>query len=402
MRNDWDTDRHPIPTGPTGRTGGRLTRGLAWVAVACAGLVLGLGSLITTFGVGMSDPVWPTEPWYLATNGHVWLAEPARGFLIEHTHRLVAWGLGVAALALAVSAWRDEPNRGLRLFGLGSLALLIVGYLALHGEMRSAWESRKSGGGLEWPGASLAAVALGVCTLLSACLACWRSASVGRGVRLAASLVLIAVMAQGLLGGFRVFLHQLFGPQLAAVHGAFGQVTFALILTTAALAASPAALSARDRRPLAGLAWALLAACGLQLAWGVAVRHFADPVAQRLHIITASLVVGLAAAAAARILLFPTARRRLAFFAYHFLAVLAIQLTLGVEAYLGKFAVTGAAALIPVAERPVTLAAAAVRTGHTLVGAALLGSAAVFAVRVLAKPARRPVSPAAVGELIAV
>lgn len=368
----------------------RMTRVLAWVTVGSAGLVLALGSLITTFGVGMSDPVWPTEPWYLAANGHVWLAEPARGFLIEHTHRLAAWCLGLAALALSVSAWRDEPAKALRLFGLASVGGLIVSYLALHAEMRSVWEVRKAGGGLEWPSATLAAVALGVCCLLSACLASWRAASPNRGVRLAASLVLVAVMAQGLLGGFRVFLHQLLGPQLAAVHGAFGQLTFALILATAALAMRPVALPASERRAISWLATGLLVACMLQLAWGVSVRHFADPVAQRLHILTASLVAGLIASVAARILLFPVARARMAFFAWHFLAVLAIQIALGVEAYIGKFAVSGPAALVPVAERPVTLAAAAVRTGHTLIGAALLGSAAVLAVRVLAKPARRP------------
>ena len=367
---------------------GRATRIGAWATVGCAGLVLALGSLITTFGVGMSDPVWPTEPWYLAANGHVWLAEPARGFLIEHTHRLAAWCLGFTAVALGISVWRDEPVKGLRLFGVGSVCGLIGAYLTLHAEMRSVWEIRKAGGGLEWPTLSLAAVALGACCLLSACLASWRATSPGRGVRLAASLLLITVMMQGLLGGFRVFLHQLFGPQLAAVHGAFGQLTFALILATAALAMRPSPLPSSERRLLSWLAMGLVIACGLQMAWGVSVRHFADPIAQRLHLLTASLVVGLIAAATARILLFPVARARLAFFAYHFLGVLLIQIALGIEAYLGKFAVTGPAGLIPVAERPVTLAAAAVRTGHTLIGAALLGSAAVFAVRVLVRPTR--------------
>ena len=381
---------------------GRLTRLLAGATVVCAALVLALGSLITTFGVGMSDPVWPTEPWFLASNDHVWLAEPARGFLIEHTHRLAAWALGLAALALGVRAWRDEPARSARWLGYGSLGVLIAGYLALHGEMRAAWEARKAGEGLHWPEVSPVAVGFGLSLLATACVASWRARSPGRGVRIAASLVLVAVMAQGLLGGFRVFLHQLLGPQLAAIHGAFGQLTFALILACSALAAGPLPLPPTERRSLAWLAWGLLAACVAQLVWGVRVRHFADPAAQRLHILTASLVAGLIAAATARILLFPAARGRLAFFAYHFLAVLALQLALGVEAYMGKFAVSGPAALVPVAERPVTLSAAAIRSGHTLIGAALLGSAAVFAVRVLARPTPRAVKAAASPQLVAV
>ena len=87
------------------------------LTVIVVAAVIVLGSLITTFKVGMSDPVWPTEPWFLIVNNHVWVEEPARGFLIEHTHRLVAWAIGVFATVLAVGAWVAEPDRKTRWTG---------------------------------------------------------------------------------------------------------------------------------------------------------------------------------------------------------------------------------------------------------------------------------------------
>ncbi len=366
------TDRRPpVP---------RAVRLLAVATVAVAVVVLGLGALITTFGVGMADPVWPTEPWFLAVNGRVWVMEPARGFLIEHVHRLAAWGLGGLALVSAVAAWVAEPHPGRRRFGLVAIAVLLGAYMWLHADMRSAWDARRAGEGFSWPAGSPLAVALGLAlTAWAVVLAAWPGAA-GRGVRVLATLGLVAVMVQGLLGGFRVFLHQLIGPELAAVHGAFGQLTFALLLSAAAVAGVPRVLPAATRRDLFPAAAMLLAATVAQLTWGVWVRHGGSPAGQRLHILTAFVVVGLAVRAAMKILADPAARGRLGLFAYHFLAVVAVQVALGVEAYLGKFAAGSAVGTV-------TLSAAAVRTGHALVGALLLGSAAVLVVRVVRRPA---------------
>src|SRR5262249_19254806 len=55
------------------------------VATALVGfaLLFALGGFVTSFRVGMADPVWPTEPWYLVVNQKVWVQEPSKGFLIE-------------------------------------------------------------------------------------------------------------------------------------------------------------------------------------------------------------------------------------------------------------------------------------------------------------------------------
>ena len=62
----------------------RMTLFFAWISVAVLAVLLGLGTLITTYRVGMVDPIWPTEPWFLISNWR----EPSAGYLIEHTHRV--------------------------------------------------------------------------------------------------------------------------------------------------------------------------------------------------------------------------------------------------------------------------------------------------------------------------
>lgn len=375
------TEPEVVPARPVPRWLFRLSL----ATVACAPTVLLMGALTTTFGVGMSDPVPSTDPWYLAVNSRVWLSPPARGFLLEHTHRLFAWAIGLFTTLLAVGAWRTEPDARLRRFGTLALAGSLVAYAGLHGEMRLAWDARQAGEGLRWPAWAVAPVLLGMAALLGACVGVARGTSPGKWVRVFATVALVLVMLQGLLGGFRVYLDQLMGTQLAAIHGTVAQVTTAVLVAVAALAAPIRAgreVEPADARALEPVAAWLVVGVVAQLVWGVWMRHLASPVAQRLHILTAFAVTGLIVWACVRILSSPSARRALGFFAYLLIGVVAVQLALGVEAYLGKFALAGEVARLPVHLRPVTEAAAAVRTVHTLVGAALLASAVVLLVRV--------------------
>ena len=385
------------PETPT-RVVPRWLRCWAILTALAAGLVIVLGSLITTFRVGMSDPVWPTEPWFLVVNSHVWVHEPASGFLIEHTHRFVAWGIGLFAAVLAFGAWATEPNRRLKWLGLGALTLLLVAYLGLHGEMGAAWRARKAGGELHWPAITaaacgLAALGVAVVGVLSA-----RGSSAGKWFRVTAALGLMAVMVQGLLGGYRVFLDQLMGTQLAAIHGSFGQVTLSLLVAVVVLSAPRRrndTVPADDRPALSNLTLALAAGVVVQLVWGVWVRHLASPVAQRLHILTAFVVVGLVVAVLLRVFKSPTTRAQLSGYAWLLGIIVVGQLVLGVEAYLGKFALTGPEALKPPELRAITSYGAVVRTAHTLLGAALLSTAVALAVRAARGPLR-PVPPTSV------
>src|SRR5947208_3259855 len=85
----------------------------AW-AVLTVGLVFAqllLGSVVTTFQVGMADPEWPTAPWYLA---QVHVGPENLGKLIEHTHRAFGSVVGLAVIVLAVWLWLGERRPALR------------------------------------------------------------------------------------------------------------------------------------------------------------------------------------------------------------------------------------------------------------------------------------------------
>ena len=387
----------PDATETSSRTVPRWLRAWSILTALAAGTVVVLGSLITTFRVGMSDPVWPTEPWFLVVNSHVWVNEPASGFLIEHTHRFVAWGIGLFAVVLAFGAWATEPNRGLRRLGLAALTLLLVAYLGLHGEMGAAWRERKAGGELHWPATTALACAVAIAGVIAAGVASARTSSPGRWFRVVSAAGLVAVMVQGLLGGYRVFLDQLMGTQLAAIHGSFGQVTLAALVAVAVLAAPRRRndlVPADDRPGVSNLTMALVAGVVVQLVWGVWVRHLGSPVAQRLHILTAFAVVGLVVAVLTRVFRSPPTRTQLGGYAWLLGFIVLGQLVLGVEAYMSKFALTGPEALKPPELRSITSYGAVVRTAHTLLGAALLATAVALAVRAGRGPVARPAEPA--------
>ena len=94
------------------------------VFTVCATVaLLTLGAVVTTFRVGMADPVWPTYPWHMLFISY---AEPRPGFLIEHTHRLAGYIVGCCVIVLAVGLWRYHGRRWLGWLGLAALAGVII------------------------------------------------------------------------------------------------------------------------------------------------------------------------------------------------------------------------------------------------------------------------------------
>src|SRR5260221_14763237 len=88
-----------------------------WANVTVAGTVvlLALGAVVSSFQVGMADPIWPTAPWHLA---FINWSEPSRGFLIEHAHRVAGWLIGALMSVLAFGLWWTESLPKLRWGGL--------------------------------------------------------------------------------------------------------------------------------------------------------------------------------------------------------------------------------------------------------------------------------------------
>lgn len=90
-----------------------------WWAVLTAILTFVLlcsGGLVTSHGAGMAVPDWPN------TFGYNMVLFPvsrwAGGIFYEHTHRLIASGIGLMTVVLSVALWRVDPRRWVRIFAL--------------------------------------------------------------------------------------------------------------------------------------------------------------------------------------------------------------------------------------------------------------------------------------------
>lgn len=94
--------------------------------LTCAGtlLLIVLGALVTSFGVGMAVPDWPTTfgqnmftfPWF-GSNFDVFL---------EHGHRLLGSLVGLLTLSLAIWVWASDRRRWMRGLVLTALAAVVV------------------------------------------------------------------------------------------------------------------------------------------------------------------------------------------------------------------------------------------------------------------------------------
>ena len=105
----------------------------AWavLTVAAAAALLALGGMVTTIQAGMSDPDWPTYPWYLLV-AHWDLGR--FDFVVEHSHRAAGYLVGCLVIVLAAGLWFQAKQRWLA--WLGTAALLCVVAQGVLGGMR--------------------------------------------------------------------------------------------------------------------------------------------------------------------------------------------------------------------------------------------------------------------------
>jgi cytochrome c oxidase assembly protein subunit 15 len=379
----------------------RWLRHWAAATVALLFALLLLGAVVTSFRVGMADPIWPTRPWHLAVIN--W-QEQSRGFLIEHTHRLAGFTLGGAVTILAIGLWLTEQKPKLKWGGAAALVALLGAFGQLHGTLIK--QQRLYNAAIDfappatptpavepptpnWPlaaGPTLAALAI----VGAFSLAAMRRGSPGRGLRALAVLLLVSVMAQGLLGGLRVYLNALFGTDLATIHGVFSQ--FVLALAVAVLVGCTPRRAGDDRwRPSARtIRWIVITAVAVfaQVVTGAVLRHTTSPLGPRLHLLLAFAVVATTIVVGRQLADAPQSIRRLKI-ALH--ALVGVQVLLGIESWLLKFADGPAAAVL----RRITETDAALRTAHTLIGYAIFAVAVGLALvvgRYRPVPTRSPKS----------
>jgi len=301
----------------------RWLHGLAVLTVCIAVLALSSGAVVTTFRVGMADPLWPTYPWHLAL---ISWQEPSPGFIIEHTHRLFDYLLGFCSILLALGLWRAQPRRWLGWLGIAALA---------------------------------------------------------------------GIIAQGLLGGFRVLLNALVGTDLALIHGLFAQLVFALLVSLALFTsrswAVPASFPPTAR---AGRIWHLSvwtsAFIFVQIVFGAILRHTSSPLGQRGHLLVAFAVVTTAALLAMTVFEKRDGEKPLRISVGILAALVATQVLFGVEALLIRFGTPGLPEL-----QMTNIPQAIIRTAHFVLGSLIFATAvavSLWAQRGHAVSVSRPVA----------
>lgn len=80
------------------------------------------GALVTSNNAALSVPDWPKSfgTWFPS------LRQLAGGAFFEHSHRVIAGGLGVFVLVLAILIWLKDSRRWLRWFGVIAVAGVVV------------------------------------------------------------------------------------------------------------------------------------------------------------------------------------------------------------------------------------------------------------------------------------
>jgi cytochrome c oxidase assembly protein subunit 15 len=241
--------------------------------------------------------------------------EKGLGFLIEHSHRLAGFLVGTCAIVLAVLFWLWEPRRWARWLGLAAL---------------------------------------------------------------------LGVSAQGVLGILRVNYNDLAGEEIALVHGCFAPLVVSLLASLALFTSrewtTPAETPTSPHDATRIARWSLLT-CVLvyfQIVLGAVVRHEDLPLGARAHLLTAFAVVA-AVAWLVKLVFDAHLRERLFRNTVFLLPVLvAVQVFLGVEAWLSKFATT---ASLQQQIQPLTIQPQLLRSLHALAGSLILASAVVVALQ---------------------
>ena len=96
----------------------------AWFTAVATLLLICSGGMVTSKGVGLAVPDWPT------TFGYNMFLFPVSkwigGVLFEHTHRLIASTVGLLTIILGIWLWRTEDRRAVKTLGLIAVAGVIL------------------------------------------------------------------------------------------------------------------------------------------------------------------------------------------------------------------------------------------------------------------------------------
>ena len=236
----------------------------------CTFPLIWMGGLVTSHGAGLSVPDWPNSFGYnmFALPWGSWIGPYAGGVFYEHTHRLLGTLVGLLAVAATCQAWGTGRRRGLRRW-LGRVCVISLA-LAL-----PLWGAQQWGliGSSSARAVGHAIAGFGSLAILAGVIAAPTRRHATGAVAWLITLILLAIIVQGLMGGFRVTETSLV---LAKLHAAFGQTIFAGAVGLAVVASwRPGQALHRTPIMLRGLCVLLVSLLLFQLGVGVLMRH--DP-----------------------------------------------------------------------------------------------------------------------------
>ncbi|PYI91434.1 MAG: cytochrome oxidase biogenesis protein CtaA [Verrucomicrobia bacterium] len=104
--------------------GSRWLHRFAWFTAIATLLLICSGGMVTSKGVGLAVPDWPTTFGYNMFRFPIskWVG----GIFFEHTHRLIASIVGFLTIVLAIWIWRVDHRRWLRNLGFAALGAVIL------------------------------------------------------------------------------------------------------------------------------------------------------------------------------------------------------------------------------------------------------------------------------------
>lgn len=102
----------------------RALHAFAWVTAVATLVLICFGGLVTSHGAGLAVPDWPNSYGYnmFLFPVSMWVG----GIFYEHTHRLVASGVGLLTMVLAIWLWVREPRLWLRWLGVLAFVLVVI------------------------------------------------------------------------------------------------------------------------------------------------------------------------------------------------------------------------------------------------------------------------------------
>ena len=240
-----------------------LNRFAVFTALATLGLIW-MGGLVTSHGVGMAVPDWPTTYGYNLFFFPI--SQWVGGIFYEHAHRLLAAFIGLLTSILAGWLWVRETHGRARWFGLSVIVFLVM--------MLGHRGSGQATGGLDGVPIHFRVLAAVMPLLLA--IGVWKTFHTRGSLRWLGMTAFFAVIFQGILGGFRVANMQ---DALGIFHATLAQLFFALVGVMAVLTTrwwSQADFGAWKRGGIGAVRWGftlVVAVILVQLVVAATMRH---------------------------------------------------------------------------------------------------------------------------------